>query len=144
MTVSLARCGVAFPDACGVAFPGALCCRVVLPACTAMTRRRLPLCVAVVALLGFAAHGTVPGAGQAIAYLLPPLLLLVALAARWYPGEQALLARIGRQRGHARQARQAANKYLQRPRALLPRGGCLIASSLAVRPPPTPASVALS
>ena len=116
---------------------------VVLSGCTALTRRGLLLCAAVIVLLGLAAFGALPGAGQAVAYLLPALLLLLALAARWYPGEQALLRRVEGQRARARRACKDAEECRQRPRPLLPRGGCLIASSLAVRPPP-PAGVVFS
>jgi hypothetical protein len=93
-------------------------------------------------LLGLATYGVLPGASQAIAYLLPALLLLLALAARWYPGERALLRRIDARRGRGRRVCEAASRSRQRPRSLLPRGGRLIGSSLAVRPPP-PAGVVL-
>ncbi len=90
-------------------------------------------------LLGAAAYAVLPGSGEAIAYLLPPVLLLVALAARWYPGERALI-RLVRRRHARRPVCEAGEVSRQPPRAFLPRGGSLIASSLSVRPPP-PASV---
>ncbi|HWG08675.1 MAG TPA: hypothetical protein VN672_06670 [Solirubrobacteraceae bacterium] len=72
----------------------------------------------------------------ALGYLLPALALLAVLACRRYPGERALVAAIEeRRRGSLmRSVRIGAPRV--RPRALLPRGGRLIASSLAVRPPP--------
>ncbi len=72
----------------------------------------------------------------AVAYLLPPLLLLLVLALRRYPGERALLAVI--ERRARRLPRTVCGPIVPRPRprAVFPRGGRLIASSLAVRPPP--------
>jgi hypothetical protein len=98
----------------------------------------------VVLLVGAVVHGTAGGLGVGAAYLLPPLLLLLALAMRRYPGEQALLALMsqGDRRGGRDRVDGATPK--PRPRALVPRGGGLIASSLAVRPPPVPAVVSLS
>jgi hypothetical protein len=93
------------------------------------------MCAAFVVLLGAVAYAELPGAGEAVAYLLPPLLLLLALAARWYPGEQALLRLLGSRRA-CRRPGDRGTECRPRPRAFLPRGGCLIASSLAVRPPP--------
>jgi hypothetical protein len=73
---------------------------------------------------------------QAFAYLLPALVLLLALLARRYPGERAL-ARIARRRARPRRRpRAAVLAHHTRPRVSLPRGGRLIAASLAVRPPP--------
>jgi hypothetical protein len=76
---------------------------------------------------------------HALGYLLPPLLLLAALLrARRYPGERSLLAAIERRRGRRGQISTTEQTIVRRPRprASLPRGGRLIASSLAVRPPP--------
>jgi hypothetical protein len=80
------------------------------------------------------AHGALI---EGLMYLLPALLMLLVLAARLYPGERALLAAI---RAAPRSHRAAGSAPVPgRPRAALPRGGDLIASSLAVRPPPAPA-----
>jgi hypothetical protein len=117
----------------------AVCSRVVLPGLIPITRRRLLLYAATLGLLGAAACAALPGGGEALAYLLPALLMMVALAARWYPGERTLL-RLARGRHARRPTGEGANGPRQPRRALLPRGGRLIASSLAVRPPP-PASV---
>ncbi|HEY2571597.1 MAG TPA: hypothetical protein VGI27_08985 [Solirubrobacteraceae bacterium] len=73
----------------------------------------------------------------ALAYLAPALTILAVLAFRRYPGERALMAVLERhrgRRGRARAPRGAARK--RTPRALVPRGGRLIGSALAVRPPP--------
>ena len=72
-----------------------------------------------------------------LAYLLPALMLLLVLALRRYPGERALLAAIDRRRASPRYAPlRSTVPPRDRPRALLPRGGRLIAAALAVRPPP--------
>jgi hypothetical protein len=105
---------------------------------SAIIRCRLLRVAAAAALLGFAASGVLPGLLDALAYLLPPLLLLLVLVARRYPGERALLALIA---GAARGRRSTDVGSLvgkTRSRAMVPRGGRLIASSLAVRPPPAP------
>jgi hypothetical protein len=108
----------------------------------ALMGRRPLLVAAALAFLGIAASGALPGLIDALAYLLPPLLLLLALVARRYPGERALLALIGAHRQKRRRAAVAAARPV-RPRATVPRGGLLIASSLAFRPPPA-AATALS
>jgi hypothetical protein len=75
---------------------------------------------------------------HALAYLTPALALLALLALRRYPGERALLATIARRRAPrpARERAHSTGSFAPRPRALLPRGGRLIARALAVRPPP--------
>lgn len=78
----------------------------------------------------------------ALGYLLPALALLALLALRRYPGERALLAAIERRRPVRRPRPCGARSLHPRPRARLPRGGGLIASSLAVRPPPETALAA--
>jgi len=111
----------------------------------ATTRGRLVLASAVVAILaGIAVHGTPAGLGVALLYLLPPVLLLLALAMRRYPGEQALLALMGHNHRERRPAKIDGATRRLRPRAVVPRGGRLIASSLAVRPPPLAVFVSLS
>ena len=70
-------------------------------------------------------------------YLLPPLLLAGAVVLGRYPGERALLAlatRRARPPGRRQVVASTAPAPLARPP--LPRGGLLIASFLAVRPPP--------
>ncbi|HEX4563369.1 MAG TPA: hypothetical protein VH115_02845 [Solirubrobacteraceae bacterium] len=72
---------------------------------------------------------------HALLYLLPALLLLIALRARRYPGERSLLALIARRRPRRRIA-IFARRYRPAPRATLARGGALLGEALAVRPPP--------
>lgn len=114
----------------------------------ALPRGRLLLAGAVVvlpaALVTAPPHDALAGFGGALAYLLPPLLLALALALRRYPGERVLLALIGRSRPRRAHAPLQATTDRSRPRALVPRGGRLIASSLAVRPPPARAAVSIS
>ena len=81
--------------------------------------------------------------GAALAYLLPPFLLLIALASRRYPGERVLLGLIARRTRPRRRCLTLASPRL-RPRCAVPRGGRLIASSLAVRPPPAAAALSLA
>jgi hypothetical protein len=68
-------------------------------------------------------------------YLLPALALAALLILCRYPGERRLLALIA---GRSRPGRRPRGRTTSpaRPRALVPRGGLLIACSLAVRPPP--------
>jgi hypothetical protein len=68
-------------------------------------------------------------------YLLPALALAGPLLLRRYPGERRLLALIAG-RSKPRRRPGARTTSTARPRALVPRGGLLIACSLAVRPPP--------
>ena len=80
------------------------------------------------------------GAGTALAYAGPILLLLVPLLAGRYVGEEriarlARAVRIRRRRPAPSAAPAAAHRV-----PVLPRGGRLIAASLAVRPPPLSAT----
>jgi hypothetical protein len=72
---------------------------------------------------------------QALLYLLPALLLLLALRAQRYPGERPLLALISRRR-RRRRVLMTTRVYRVKPRARLVRGSALLGSALAVRPPP--------
>jgi hypothetical protein len=72
---------------------------------------------------------------HAALYLLPAILLLIALRVRRYPGERALLAVIMRRRPRRRVA-LASRAYRAKPRVALARGGDLLGRALAVRPPP--------
>jgi hypothetical protein len=98
-------------------------------------RRMLPVAAAVL-LLGIPVVGLAPGMLEALTYLLPALMLVLVLLARRYPGERTLLGLISRRRPGPRRDRARVLAPRTRPRAILPRGGQLIASSLAVRPPP--------
>jgi hypothetical protein len=93
-------------------------------------------------LLGLAAAaGALVALDPSAVCLLPALVLVVPLVARRYPGERVLakLATGWRRR------RPRARSSTPRPRAVfaaVPRGGLLLARSLAVRPPPVLASAA--
>ena len=71
----------------------------------------------------------------ALLFLLPSFLLAAALFLRRYPGSRRLVA-LALSRRTQRTRRQLPATWRGRPRARVPRGGLLIASSLAVRPPP--------
>jgi hypothetical protein len=87
------------------------------------------------------ASSAAPAALEAgLPYLLPFALLLLALARRRYPGDRILLAFVGRRRRRLRRRPIALPAPPRALRALLPRGGRLLACSLAVRPPPQLAS----
>ena len=62
-----------------------------------MPRRLLSVTLVGVAV-GAIVAGSLTGLGGPLAYLLPPLVLLVALAMRRYPGERVLLALMARAR----------------------------------------------
>jgi hypothetical protein len=65
---------------------------------------------------------------------LPALLLPALLAVRRYPGERVLAVLSEPRRERRRRPR--SRKAPARPQILMPRGGLLLARSLAVRPPP--------
>jgi hypothetical protein len=76
------------------------------------------------------------GVEAALAYLAPALLILFPLLSGRYPGDEAL-ARVAARR--SRPPRVPAGEPplpRRRPGALLPRGGRLVAASLAGRGPP--------
>jgi len=103
------------------------------------TARRAFLAAAAIVLA--AAAALVPYAGAGVLHLAPLLLLLGLLAAGRYVGERQLERLRGllqRRRARARRRPTAGRPAPPRPRSAVPRGGLLIASSLAVRPPPAP------
>jgi len=71
---------------------------------------------------------------HALAYLAPLLALLCALLLGRYPGERALCRRLPRSR--PRRPGRTAPQRRRTARALLPRGGALLANGLAGRAPP--------
>ncbi len=96
------------------------------------------LTVIATALLGILAAVAVPGVAEGLAFVLPAVVLLAALVVRRYPGER-VLSRLRARRlrvAHAGPRAGACCAQRSRPRARMPRGGRLIAASLAVRPPP--------
>jgi hypothetical protein len=78
------------------------------------------------------------GAASALPALLLPVLLL---GLRRYPGERALTILAGAARTGRPRPRSSARPARVAPK-LLPRGGMLLARSLAVRPPPIGAHAA--
>jgi hypothetical protein len=102
--------------------------------------RRL-LALSVIALVCIAACGGDGELVHAFLYLLPALSLLLVLAARSYPGERALLAVIERKRRVGNDLAAGLLSTVHRLCVFLPRGGRLIASSLAERPPPALSAV---
>jgi len=94
-------------------------------------RTRVAIAIAICGLVAAA------GLHDGVLYLLPALLLAGTFALGRYPGERALLALAVRHRHHARRRRARAPSAPARPaHREVPRGGLLIASFLAVRPPP--------
>jgi hypothetical protein len=94
------------------------------------------LLVLAAAALHIAASVVLPGTIDALGYLLPALLLLLPLLARRYPGERTLVGLIEDGRARVSTPPSPTPIATPRPRTALPRGGRLLAFSLAVRPPP--------
>jgi UPF0716 family protein affecting phage T7 exclusion len=97
-------------------------------------------------LAAFAAAAlVVPGLATGMLFLAPALLLLAALLRGHYVGEATIARLVARRRPRCRAGR-AGSRYLPRARRAavlaVPRGGSLVAWSLAVRPPPAPAACA--
>ena len=100
---------------------------------------RDPRPLAVLALAaGLALAALVHDAGAEALLAAPVLLLLVPLLAGRYVGEEQIArlaaARAPRTYPARRSRRTSASR--RAPRVLMPRGGRLLATSLAVRPPP--------
>jgi hypothetical protein len=97
--------------------------------------RRLRIALLAAAVGAFAVALLVPGMEHGIVFLSPAIVLLASLLSGHYVGERRLerfvAARTARRSGAAAPATVA-----RRPRARMPRGGRLVATSLAVRPPP--------
>jgi hypothetical protein len=81
--------------------------------------------------------GSLAGHADLLLYVAPVLLIAIPLLAGHYVGEERL-ERMGSgfRRAPLRAPRTATPQALRGPVALLPRGGRLIAHSLAERPPP--------
>jgi len=90
-----------------------------------------------VTLAAFGAALVVPGMETGVLFLSPAIILLASLLTGHYVGEESLgrLVAAFRQRRPWR-PRVAGSPLPRRLRALMPRGGRLVATSLAVRPPP--------
>jgi hypothetical protein len=102
------------------------------------------LATAIVTALAIASQAAGAGLDAGLPYLLPAVLLLLALARRRYPGERVLLAFMEPRRRRLRRRSIKVAPRACRLRTLLPRGGRLIAFSLAVRPPPARRPVSLT
>ena len=76
------------------------------------------------------------GVEAALAYLAPALLILLPLLGGRYPGDEALARIAGRRSRPAHRPPAALPLRRRRIGALLPRGGRLVAASLAGRAPP--------
>lgn len=100
--------------------------------------RRLALSALVTAVAVVVAG--LAGNAELVAYAAPIVVLALPLVAGRYAGEERiarLAARI--QRGNLHRRPTADRPLHRRVVVTVPRGGRLIADSLAVRPPPTPA-----
>jgi hypothetical protein len=94
------------------------------------------------ALAAFPVAVIVPGLEVGVLFLAPAIVLLASLLTGRYVGEDRLRRLAAGFRPHRRRGlRAAAAPRPARPRALMPRGGCLVGTSLAVRPPPHLAAV---
>jgi hypothetical protein len=100
---------------------------------TRLSAVALAVTVLVAGLVAVAATGV---AATGLLHLAPALVLVVALLARRYPGERMIVRLAGSGAGHRRRARTLAVKPRVHVAARVPRGGLLLARSLAVRPPP--------
>jgi hypothetical protein len=89
------------------------------------------------ALAAFAAALVVPGLETGVLFLSPAIVGLALLLDGRYVGEDQL-GRLAAawQRRRPRRERIERRRLPRRPRAVMPRGGRLVATSLAVRPPP--------
>ena len=103
-------------------------------------RRSMTATAALVLVAGLVAAAVSGVDPTGLFHLAPALVLVVALFARRYPGER-LIVRLASSVGRShRRARTHAFKPRTYVAALVPRGGQLLARSLAVRPPPAGAT----
>jgi hypothetical protein len=94
------------------------------------------------ALAAFPVVLIVPGLEAGVLFLAPAIVLLASLLTGRYVGEERLRRLAAAFRPHRRRRpRAAATARAARPRARMPRGGRLVGTSLAVRPPPRPSAV---
>jgi len=98
---------------------------------------RVRLVLFAVTLAAFPAALVVPGMETGVLFLSPAIVLLASLLTGHYVGEERLGRLVAAFRQHrSRHVRVASGPVPRRLRALMPRGGRLVATSLAVRPPP--------
>lgn len=91
---------------------------------------------AIVLVAGLVAAAATGVDSSGLLGLAPALVLVLALLARRYPGERLIVRLAGSPVRARRRARTRAVKPHMHVAALVPRGGLLLARSLAVRPPP--------
>lgn len=103
--------------------------------------RRVRIALLAVALAAFPAALMVPGMETGLLILSPAIFLLASLLSGHYVGEKRLHRLAAAVRSRRPRRARSTGRPLPRPRALMPRGGRLVATSLAVRPPPLPATV---
>lgn len=99
--------------------------------------RRTRILLSAIALAAIAVALLVPGLAVGVLFLSPAIVLLATLLSGRYVGEDRLrrLAAAFRP-SRRRRPRAAPGQRVRRRLALMPRGGSLVATSLAVRPPP--------
>ncbi len=105
-----------------------------------MRRALLSLVVASLAVVAWLLTHGVGHFGEGLVMLAPALAFALPLLTGRYVGERAI-ARVRSARAGApapRRARDAAAPRRRPSLTLVPRGGLLLASSLATRPPPSP------
>jgi hypothetical protein len=109
-----------------------------------MARSRLArIALLAAALAAYEVALVVPGLDVGVLFLSPAIVLLALLLTGHYVGEEHLHRLAANFRPRRRRARVAfAATGSPRRRALMPRGGRLVATSLAVRPPPRLSSCA--
>ena len=90
----------------------------------------------VVALAAFAVVLVVPGMSTGVLFLSPAIVLLASLLTGRYPGDERLARLAAAMRARRPRPRPALPTAPPRRRVPMPRGGRLVATSLAVRPPP--------
>ena len=98
--------------------------------------RRVRIALLAVALAAFPAALLVPGMETGLLILSPAIFLLASLLSGHYVGERSLHRLAAAVRSRRPRRARSTDRPLPRPRALMPRGGRLVATSLAVRPPP--------
>jgi hypothetical protein len=109
----------------------------------ALPRRRLVLLSFTLLVAAWTAFEVLSGAETGLAYLAPALLLCAPLILGRYVGEEHLAELAGR--SPARPPRRELRLPPPRSRVrLMQRGGRLVASSLAKRPPPVDAALLIA
>jgi hypothetical protein len=99
--------------------------------------RRVHAALLVAAIAAFGLALALPGMETGVLFLSPAIILLASLLTGHYVGEHSLARFVaGFRPRRSRRRTPAAGGPERRLRARMPRGGRLVATSLAVRPPP--------